>query len=511
MTFDIGMPMVPELAVFVLAVLVLLVGLLSRRGVATNAVVGADLQVGPSSREPVVGADLQVGPSRVIGWISLVGLLVVFALIFFARDGATLFSGSFVNDGLAIFSKKLFVASAALSVLASLTVRQGSLARRAAEYHFVLLTSVLGMLVLASARELILLFVSFELMSIPLYVLTGFVKRDDAAPEAALKFFLVGTASSAVIVYGISFIFGVDGSTELAAIPAALSTGDSMMLLGMTLLLAGLGFKIAAFPFHMWAPDTYEAASTPFVAWLAVAPKAAGFIAIIRLYVEGVGAAALVWMPVVAAVAGMTIITGNLMAIPQHNIKRLLAYSGIAHIGYMLVGLAALTANGIAMVLFYLIAYLFGNMGAFFVVEAVARSENSEEIDAYKGLAQRSPLLALAMLVFLLSLGGIPFVAGFWAKLYVFLAAIDRGMYGLVFLGAVLTVVALYYYLLVARRMYIEEPVRTGRIKVSPLLGLAILICIVGVVGIGAWPGPWVTATQRAAASVFAAPAASAK
>ena len=173
-------------------------------------------------------------------------------------------------------------------------------------------------------------------------------------------------------------------------------------------------------------------------------------------------------MPVVAAVAGMTIITGNLMAIPQHNIKRLLAYSGIAHIGYMLVGLAALTSNGIAMVLFYLVAYLFGNMGAFFVVEAVARSEHSEDIDAYKGLAQRSPLLALAMLVFLLSLGGIPFVAGFWAKLYVFLAAIDRGMYGLVFLGAVLTVVALYYYLLVARRMYIEAPVRTGRVPVPP-------------------------------------------
>ncbi|HEY3159713.1 MAG TPA: NADH-quinone oxidoreductase subunit N [Vicinamibacterales bacterium] len=503
MTFDIGMPMVPELALFVLAVLVLLVGLLGRRGVETNAVVGAE------RREPVVGADLQVGPSSVIGWISLVGLLVVFALIFFAREGATLFSGSFVNDGLAIFSKKLFVASAALSVLASLTVRPGSLSRRSAEYHFILLTSVLGMLVLASARELILLFVSFELMSIPLYVLTGFVKRDDAAPEAALKFFLVGTASSAVIVYGISFIVGVTGSTELAAIPAALSTGDSMMLLGMTLLLAGLGFKIAAFPFHMWAPDAYEAASTPFVAWLAVAPKAAGFIAIIRVYVEGVGAATLVWMPVVAAVAGMTIITGNLMAIPQHNIKRLLAYSGIAHIGYMLVGLAALTSNGIAMLLFYLIAYLFGNMGAFFVVEAVARSENSEEIDAYKGLAQRSPLLALAMLVFLLSLGGIPFVAGFWAKLYVFLAAIDRGMYGLVFLGAVLTVVALYYYLLVARRMYIEAPVRTGPVQVPALLGLAILICIIGVVGMGAWPAPWVDATQRAAASVFAAPAAS--
>ena len=171
-------------------------------------------------------------------------------------------------------------------------------------------------------------------------------------------------------------------------------------------------------------------------------------------------------MPIVAALAGMTIVTGNLMAIPQQNIKRLLAYSGIAHIGYMLIGLAALSSSGVAMVLFYLVAYLFGNMGAFLVVEAVARSEQSDGIDAYRGLAQRSPLLALAMLIFLLSLGGIPFVAGFWAKLYVFWAAIERGLYGLVFLGAVLTVVALYYYLLVARRMYIEAPVRTEPVPV---------------------------------------------
>jgi NADH-quinone oxidoreductase subunit N len=300
-----------------------------------------------------------------------------------------------------------------------------------------------------------------------------------------------------------SFIFGVTGTTDLAAIPGALAAGEPLMMLGMTLLLAGLGFKIAAFPFHMWAPDAYEAASTPFVAWLAVAPKAAGFVAIIRLYVEGVGAATLVWMPVVAAVAGMTILTGNLMAIPQHNIKRLLAYSGIAHIGYMLIGLAAFTSTGLAMVLFYLVAYLFGNMGAFFVVEVVARSERSNDIVAYRGLAQRSPLLALAMLVFLLSLGGIPFVAGFWAKLYVFLAAVNQGMYGLVFLGAVLTVVALYYYLLVAREMYIEAPTNTERVPVPFLLGTAIFICIAGVVGIGLYPGPWVDAVTRVAATLF--------
>jgi NADH-quinone oxidoreductase subunit N len=199
----------------------------------------------------------------------------------------------------------------------------------------------------------------------------------------------------------------------------------------------------------------------------------------------------------------MTIVTGNLMAIPQQNVKRLLAYSGIAHIGYMLLGLAALSANGIAMVLFYLVAYMFGNMGAFLVVEAVARAEQSDGIDAYRGLAQRSPLLALAMLIFLLSLGGIPFVAGFWAKLYVFWAAVEQGMYALVFLGAVLTVVALYYYLLVARRMYIEAPPRTDPVPVPGLLGVGILACVLGVVGMGVYPAPWVDLAMRVAATLF--------
>jgi NADH-quinone oxidoreductase subunit N len=477
MTFSLSMPLMTEVALFALAVIVLLMSLIRRPHVP--------------------------GPGRPIGWVTLLGLLAIFVVTFFAQEGTSLLRGSFVQDGLAIFAKRLFLASAALSVLASLTVKHINFDRRAGEYHFALIISVLGMSVLASARDLVLLFVSFELMSIPLFLLTGFLRRDAVAPEAALKFFLVGTASAATIVYGMSFVYGATGSTSLEAIPAALASGQPMMMLGMALLLAGLGFKIAAFPFHMWAPDTYEAASTPFVAWLSVAPKAAGFVAIIRLYVEGVGAAALVWTPAVAVLAGMTIVTGNLMAIPQKNIKRMLAYSGIAHIGYMLVGLAALSSSGVAMMLFYLVAYMFGNMGAFLVVEAVARSEQSDGIDAYRGLAQRSPLLALAMLIFLLSLGGIPFVAGFWAKLYVFWAAIERGMYGLVFLGAVLTVVALYYYLLVARRMYIEAPERRDPVAVPALLGAAITVCLIGVVGIGVYPGPWVNAAMRIAATLF--------
>ena len=363
------------------------------------------------------------------------------------------------------------------------------------------------MLVLASARELILLFVSFELMSIPLYYLAGFCKRQEEAVEAALKFFLVGTVSSAIMAYGLSFIYGVMGTTDLAGLARVMQRGgpypSQILLLGMILTLGGLGFKIAAFPFHMWVPDTYEAASTPFVAWLSVAPKAAGFIVMFRLYLEGLGDRVLVWVPIVAALAAITIVGGNLMAIPQQNVKRLLAYSGIAHIGYMLVGFAAVSATGVAMMLFYLVAYLFGNMGAFLVVEAVSQSEGSDSIAAYRGLAQRSPVLALSMLLFLLSLGGIPFVAGFWAKLYVFWAAAERGLYWLVLLGAILTVVALFYYLLVAKRMYIDAPATTTPVPVTPFLTLSIFLCVVGVVGMGIYPKPFVMAALRAAAPLF--------
>ena len=486
MTFSLGMPLVVEFALFALAVLVLLAGIIR-----------------PTPRGYADGEAPSAPAGSGVGWVTLVGLLAIFGLTFLATEGESLLRGAFVQDGLALFAKRLFIASAALSVLGSLTIRHDAFTRRASEYHFALVVSLLGMSVLASARELVLLFVAFELMSMPLFLLTGFLKRDAVAPEAAMKFFLVGTASSAVIVYGMSFVYGVAGSTSLDAIPAAMAGGHPLMMLGMALLLAGLGFKIAAFPFHMWAPDTYEAANTPFVAWLSVAPKAAGFVAIIRLFLEGVGDAALVWIPAISVLAGMTIVTGNFMAIPQQNIKRMLAYSGVAHIGYMLVGLAALSTSGVAMMLFYLVAYMFGNIGAFLVVEAVAQSEQSNDIDAYRGLHHRSPLLALAMLIFLLSLGGIPFVAGFWAKLYVFVAAIERGLYGLVFLGAVLTVVALYYYLQVARQMYIETSERQDPVPIPTPLAAGIVVCLVGVVGMGVYPGPWVAMVVRIADTLF--------
>jgi len=456
----------------------------------------------------VVGLSWRGEDKRRLGVLVAIGLAILLWMAFRVEPGAVLFGGSFVQDELAIFSKRLFLLATILGVLASLSLRAATFARRATEYYVAMLASLLGMLVLASARELILLFVAFELMSIPLYVISGFRKREEEAVEAALKFFLIGTVSSAFIVYGLSFVYGISNTTDMAGVAAALQDGHPLLILGMVLTLGGLGFKIAAFPFHMWVPDTYEAASTPFVAWLSVAPKAAGFVVMFRLYLEGVGGPVVLWVPLAAGLAAITIIAGNLMAIPQQNIKRLLAYSGIAHIGYMLVGFAAVSASGVAMMLFYLVAYLFGNMGAFFVVEAVAQSDGSEAISAYKGLAQRSPLLALSMLLFLLSLGGIPFVAGFWAKLFVFWAAIEGctgwcQMYWLVLLGAILTVVALFYYLLVAKRMYIDAPERRQPVAVSPFLAFSIFVCAAGVVGVGVYPKPLVMAALRAASSLF--------
>jgi NADH-quinone oxidoreductase subunit N len=460
------------------------------------------LELGTGALMLVVFAIGLFGPARdrrVIGIVAAAGVLLLGVLAMLLRPSGATLGGMFVQDGLALFVKRVFLAATFIGILAG--VGSPQFARRSAEYHLLILTSLLGMLTLASARDIVLLFLAFELMSIPLYVLAGFAKRAPEALEASLKFFLVGSVSSAVMVYGFSFVYGATGSTSLAIIAKA--PADPWLTLGLLAVLTGVAFKIAAFPFHMWVPDTYEAASTPFVAWLSVAPKAAGFVALFRIYFEGVGDRAGMWGAAAAALATATMLAGNLMALPQKNAKRLLAYSGIAQIGYMLVGIAAASASGTAMVLFYLVAYVFGNMGAFLVVEAVARSEGSESTSAFRGLSQRSPLLALAMLLFLLSLGGIPFVAGFWAKLYVFWAAAERGLYWLVLVGAILTVVALFYYLLIAKSMYIEPASRTEAVKVAPALAVSVVLCVLGILVLGVYPKPVVMAALRVAAPLF--------
>jgi NADH-quinone oxidoreductase subunit N len=440
---------------------------------------------------------------REVGLIAAVGLAGLYGLSLVIDARGPLFEGAFVVDGLAMFLKQVFLLSTLLAVVGGLARRDDPARRHGLEYHVLVLTSLLGMMVLASARELVLVFVAFELVSIPLYILTGFAKKDARAIEASLKFFLVGSLSTALLAYGLSFVYGATGSTRLDVVSQAAAGGDRLLFLGLVLVLAGIGFKIAVFPFHMWVPDTYEAAATPFVAWLSVAPKAAGFAVLLRVFVERAGPAAAFWAEAAALLGALTIVAGNLMAIPQTDAKRLLAYSGIAHIGYMLLGVAALSPHGVAMLLFYLVAYVFSNMGAFMVVEAVGQSEGSSALRTFRGLAQRSPVLALAMLLFLLSLGGIPFVVGFWAKLYVFWAAAQAGLYGLVLLAAVLTVVALFYYLLVAKQMYIDAPARATPVAVPPALALVLVISAVAVVLLGLYPGPLLDSALRAATPLF--------
>ncbi|HEY3234760.1 MAG TPA: NADH-quinone oxidoreductase subunit N, partial [Polyangiaceae bacterium] len=315
------------------------------------------------------------------------------------------------------------------------------------------------------------------------------------------KLYLVGVASTALTLFGLSLVFGVSGTTSIQQL---LEVPPSPLLIGgMILVLAGLGFKIGVVPFHMWVPDTYQGAPTPFVAFLSVAPKLAGFAALSSLFLLGFSGQYSTWLPILTGLSLLSMTAGNLLAIGQSNVKRLLGYSGIAHIGYMLMAFATGSADGAGMLLFYGGGYVVTNVGAFLVVEAMAAQGGDDSIESFKGLAQRTPWLALAMLLFLLSLAGIPFVIGFWAKLYVFVVAWRAGLLWLVAAGAVLAVLALFYYLRIARAMYMDPPAKTESVRVAFPLRVAILLCLAGVVGLGAYPKPLLEQAEASAKPFF--------
>ncbi len=443
---------------------------------------------------------LPADEKRGLGALAAVGVAVVLGATFLVQPGGEAFGGAFVLDAVGLYLKRIFLAAGLLGLLLSIDHSDKRYPTRQGEYYLLMLFSLLGMCLLSGARELILLAVSFELMGIPLYVLAAMAKNPDGKnTEAALKLFLVGATSTVIGLWGLSFIYGATGTTQIAAIAAAEST--PLLRLGMVATMAGWAFKLGIVPFHMWVPDTYEGAPTPFVGFLSVAPKAAGFAAFIRLFMGGLLGFHGSWGTLLLVLAGVTMILGNLIAVPQNNVKRLLAGSGIGHMGIMMLSFAIGTAEGLAMLLFYLAAYVFTNMGAFAVQTVLGDRYGSDDIDMYRGLAQRAPGLALAMLIFLLSLGGIPFVAGFWAKLYVFVAAWQQGQWLLVILGASMAVLGLFYYLRVARAMYIEPPAE-GAQQGEPMAlpaRLALLAAVIGVVGMGVYPRPFVDSALEAA------------
>lgn len=463
------------------------------------AVLIADLVVGEAGEDEAAH-----GPRRGIGALAAAGLLGVLVATWWLPVGGSVLAGAYVQDAFALYMQRIMLVAGALACLGSVDHVDRSFPGRQGEYYLLLLSSLLGMTVLAGARELVLLIVAFELMGVPLYALAALQKRQDAGVEGALKLYLTGAASSVVMLYGLSFLYGVTGTTSLPAIAQGLSLGvdgGPLLALGLLLALAGMGFKIGAVPFHMWVPDTYQGAPTPFVAFLSVGPKTAGFAAMARLFIEGFGELRDLWWPVLLVVSVASMLLGSLMAIGQDNVKRLLAWSGITHIGLLLLAFGLATDQGLGVLLYYLAAYVFTNMGAFFIAQVVGR-DGDDSLTAWRGLARNSPALGGAMLVFLLSLGGIPFAAGFWAKLLLFWAAWQAGMGAVVLLGAALAVLALFFYLRVARAMFIDS--QPGP---APQVGLptasAILLCLLGVLGLGVWPRPFIDAAIAAAGALL--------
>lgn len=442
----------------------------------------------------VLTADLVRPGTPWAGRLTAAGLVALLLLPLHPALGVAAWGGAYTGDATARYLQVLFLGNGLLTALGSLGESGASFPKRQGEYYFLLLSSIGGMSLLVAARDTVLLFVAFELMSVPLFALAAF-RKDERAVEGAVKFYLSGVVASAVLLYGLSLLYGATGTT-LPVGPVAAGPLTTMAVVG---ILAGFGFKIAAFPFHMWAPDAYEAAPAPFVAFLSVAPKAAGLAALTRVLLEWLDGQAATWGPLVAALAAVTMVAGNLMALPQRNVKRLLAYSGIAHVGYMLLGLAAGPGMGAGMLLFYLAAYVVSNAGAFLVVAAVEGATGSSHLDAFRGLAQTNRGLALAMLLCLLSLGGIPFVVGFWAKLYIFVAAARAQLLLLVLLGALMSLVGLYYYLLVAKRMYIDPPDGAAPMRVPRPLAVALALSAILTVAAGLYHAPLLDAALRAA------------
>ena len=431
-------------------------------------------------------------PQQQLAYLSVVGLLAVLgSLIWFDVEGitGTLFGRMFVVDGLALFFKMFIVGATILVILVSVDyVKRFHFFK--GEYYFLVLMAALGMMFMASANDLLSVFITLEFSTFGFYVLVAYLREDPASNEAGLKFFILGVFAAGLLAYGISLVYGETGLLVFSDMTSA--TPSFGLVIGFLLIFAALGFKIGAVPFHAWIPDTYHGAPTPVTTFLSIAPKGAAFAIFIRMLFVSLATFKPAWVLLLVGASILSMTYGNIVAIAQRNIKRLLAYSGIAQIGNVLIGLAAGTKMGSDAILFYLLTYLFANLGAFAVVIAVGNAIRSDEIDDYNGLNRRSPFLAFAMLVFLLSLAGVPPLAGFIGKLYIFVAAIKEELYTLIAVGLINIVISLYYYLVVVKKMYINEPSDPSTLSVTAPIKAAVYVGLAGTFLLGIYPGPFI-------------------
>jgi len=419
--------------------------------------------------------------NEILLWSSVLFLLIL-ALIVPSKEGEA-FGGMFLNDFLAIYLKLIIITGAIISLLVLNSYLKERLILLKESIALVLF-SALGMMLLVSARELISFFVSFELMSLSIYVLVGIRRYDPRANEAAVKYFMLGGVSSAIMLFGIAFIYGVTNTTDFPLLIKAFSNHNSLAYIGLGLFIIGLCFKIALVPFHMWAPDVYEGAPTPVTAFISTLPKVAILGAFGRILIELFKDYYIDWSNFLIVLAIATMAVGNLFALVQRNIKRMLAYSSIAHAGYITVGLITGTQAGLNAVIVYMFIYTLMNIGAFAMVIAF----NEEDIENYKGLHKFHPALALAMLIFMFSLTGVPPTAGFIVKFNIFLQAVKTGFTWLVVIAVLFTVVSAYYYLRIVMYMYMKEPVKATEPIHSRELEIAVLICSIGVTLFGILP-----------------------
>jgi NADH-quinone oxidoreductase subunit N len=458
----------------------------------------------------VLLADAVWNPSQrqALGWISALGLgAVLVVTLFFSRpsaDPALLFGGMIRHDWLAFSFTILFLFSASIACM--LSIGLGGVSDRG-EYYALVIVATLGMSLMASAADLVMLYLSIETTSIPLYILAGFLKQDDKSTESGLKYFLFGAMTSTVMLYGFTLLYGAAGDTNLYRLADRMLAGaiPLVYIVGAALLvLVGFSFKVAAVPFHFWTPDVYEGAPTPITAFISTASKAAGFAVLLRVLLAVFPAVAPYWVSLLAVVAAVTMTLGNLLALAQKNLKRLLAYSSIAHAGYALIGVVALSQFGAGSAVFYLGAYVLTNLAAFAVVVLFARAAGSEEIADYAGMSRRSPGLALAMLVAMLSLAGMPPLAGFVAKFYVFAAAVQSGLIWLAVLGVLNAIIGLYYYLTVLKVIYLYRSEHEDKpITLPTPQALALGICVLGILLVGIASAPWLSWAVQAAGSLF--------
>ena len=422
------------------------------------------------------------GDRDILAWLSVFGLVVAAsaASVLWGHSMKTL-AGTYASDNYTVFFALLFTISGALAVLMAVDYLTTT-SVRGGEYYVLVLFATSGMMIMAAAVDLIVIFLGLEVMSIAVYVLAGVWRQDVRSNEAAIKYFLLGAFATGFLLFGIALVYAVAGSTRLEAIAAHLARqsgeGHEMLMLGIGLLIVGFGFKVAAVPFHVWTPDVYEGAPTSVTVLMAVGVKAAAFAAFGRVFLETLASTRADWNDVLWWLAVATMTVGNLFAISQANIKRMLAYSSIAHAGYLLVAMVAGAKQGGPAMLFYLLAYAAMNLGAFGVVMALGRKgEPNEEIERYAGLGFRRPLLAMAMAAFMLSLAGVPPLVGFAGKFYVFRAAVESGFVGLAVIGVLNSVVSAYYYIWIIVMMYMRE----GDLEPTPLSARPYLAVTIGI------------------------------